>query len=297
MAQAWTSTLPDGVAVTYRWMEFDFDERMPRYWHSGSPSITHFFTALSVVFPEAEKFFIDSVRYFEDEDLDPKTREEVREFVKQEAHHSHQHRLYNRIVAAQRLPLERYEAVVRVVLRFVRRILTKRTQLAVTVALEHFTATLSDQLLTNPEFSEGMDPAVKPLWLWHAVEETEHKAVCFDVYQQVGGNNWIRVLTMARVMLVLPLGMIFLQLALLAADRKLFDLRDLGRGLRFVWGKGGFVRGILPQIKAFYRPDFHPWEVDNRELILTWTAENLGGTRRGRAHAGLSQRAVAPPTP
>ncbi len=274
MTQAWTSTLPDGVAVTYRRMKFDFDEQIPRYWHSGSPSITHFFTALSVVFPEAEKFFIDSVRYFEDEDLDPKTREEVREFVKQEAHHTYQHRIYNKIVAPPGFPLERYDAVIGGVLRFVRKILTKRTQLAVTVALEHFTATLADQLFTNPKFTEGMDPAVKRLWLWHAVEETEHKAVCFDVYQQVGGSNWIRVLTMSRVMFVLPLGMTFLQLALLAADRKLFDLRDLGRGLRFVWGKGGFVRGILPQLRAFYRPDFHPWEVDNRELIPAWTAEN-----------------------
>ena len=58
------------------------------------------------------------------------------------------------------------------------------------------------------------------------------------------------------------------------ADRKLFDLRDLERGLRFVWGKGGFVRGIWPQLEAFYRADFHPWAVDNRELISAWTAEN-----------------------
>ncbi len=274
MAQAWTSTLPDGVAVTYRRMKFDFDGQIPRYWHSGSPSITHFFTALSVVFPEAEKFFIDSVRYFEDEDLDPKTSEEVREFVKQEAHHTYQHRIYNKIVGAQGLPLERYDAAIGAVLRFVRKVLTKRTQLAATVALEHFTATVADQLLTNPKLTEGMDPAVKRLWLWHAVEETEHKAVCFDVYQQVGGSNWIRVLTMSRVMFVLPMGMTFLQLALLAADRKLFDLRDLGRGLRFVWGKGGFVRGILPQLKAFYRADFHPWAVDNHELIPAWTAGN-----------------------
>lgn len=274
MTQAWTSTLPDGVAVAYRRMKFDFDEQMPRYWHSGSPSITHFFTALSVVFPEGEKFFIDSVRYFEDEDLDPKTREEVREFVKQEAHHTYQHRIYNKIVAAQGFPLERYDAIVRGMLWFVRKILTKRTQLAVTVALEHFTATVADQLFTNPKLTEGMDPAVKPLWLWHAVEEMEHKAVCFDVYQQVGGSNWTRVLTMARVMFAFPLGLTFLQLALLAADGKVFDLRDLGRGLRFVWGKGGFVRGILPQLRAFYRPDFHPWQVDNRELIPAWTAEN-----------------------
>ena len=84
--------------------------------------------------------------------------------------------------------------------------------------------------------------------------------------------------------------MAFLQLALLAADRKLFDLRDLGRGLRFVWGKRGFVRVILPQLKAFYRADFHPWTIDNRELIPAWmeghstmSGARVVGTRAGEA--------------
>jgi hypothetical protein len=52
------------VSVHVRRMHFDL-EAAPRYWHSGSPFLTHFFTAMSVFFPAGEKFFIDSVRYFE----------------------------------------------------------------------------------------------------------------------------------------------------------------------------------------------------------------------------------------
>jgi predicted metal-dependent hydrolase len=33
------------------------------------------------------------------------------------------------------------------------------------------------------------------MWLWHAVEEAEHKAVCFDVYQQVCGKGWVGTFT------------------------------------------------------------------------------------------------------
>ncbi len=269
MVQAHTSSLPDGVHVTYRRMHFDLDERVPVYWHSGDPGKTHFFTALSLLFPEGEKFFIDSVRHFEDADLDPSTREEVREFVKQEAHHTYQHQIYNRLIAARGLNLDRYEALIRRALRLVRRLFSHKVQLAITVALEHFTAVLANQLLTN-----GMHPAVKPLWLWHAVEETEHKAVCFDVYQQVGGKYWMRVIVMARILIGFPFIITLFQLSLLMSDLRLRSFRAMWMSFRFIWGRGGFVRGVLPELKAYFRRDFHPWEVDNRELIPAWTAEN-----------------------
>jgi hypothetical protein len=129
----------------------------------------------------------------------------------------------------------------------------------------------ANQLLTNPRLTDGMHPDVKPLWLWHAVEETEHKAVAWDVYQQIGGRYWLRALTMARVMIGFPFGVGLVQLAFLAADRKLFDLRDLAKGLRFLWGRGGFIRSVTPELLAFYRRDFHPWQMDNRALVAAWT--------------------------
>jgi len=70
-----------GPEVIVRRMRFDLDEGLPRYWHSDSPYLTHLFSALSIVFPEGERFFIDSVRYFEKGLQDPGLREEVRAFA------------------------------------------------------------------------------------------------------------------------------------------------------------------------------------------------------------------------
>ncbi len=268
-----TSSLPAGVDITYRRMNFALDETMPRYWHSDSPSITHFFTALSVVFPEGEKFFIDSVRNFEDQIEDPATRQEIREFVKQEAHHTFQHRLYNKIVEAQGFNVTAYDRAVARALRLFRRILSKKAQLATTLALKHFTATLANQLLTNPKITDGMHPMVKPLWLWHAVEETEHKAVGWDVYEQVGGSYLTRVMTWLRIVIGFPIGITFIQQSLLAADGKLFDLADQRRGFRLIWGKGGVLRALLPELRAYSRRDFHPWQASNQDLIPDWTSE------------------------
>ena len=38
--------------------------------------------------------------------------------------------------------------------------------------------------------------AVRNLFVWHALEESEHKAVAFDVYRAVGGSERLRAWTM-----------------------------------------------------------------------------------------------------
>src|SRR5690554_7843610 len=70
-----------------------------------------------------------------------------------------------------------------------RKNMSAKHRLAITCALEHFTAILAHQVLTNPELIKGMHPGFKEMWRWHAVEETEHKAVAFDVYQQASGSR------------------------------------------------------------------------------------------------------------
>lgn len=281
-------------------MRFDL-EAVPQYWHSGSPFLTHYFTAGSLLFPGGERFFIQSVRDFQEEiDAlgDRRLGEQVAAFVAQEAQHSHQHRAYDRWMARSGLPVERYERRMEQLLQWVRRWLPRKAQLALTVSLEHMTAVFAHVLLSEPRFSEGMHPTARDLWLWHAVEETEHKAVAFDVYQKVCGSYWLRVLMMVRTTLGFPLGVGVFQLLLLARDGTLWDLRDVSRGLRFLWGRGGFMRAAWPELRRFYRRDFHPWQLDNRDRIRTWQAQRASCTAGGGAHAaGVALRATSGETP
>jgi hypothetical protein len=166
-------------------------------------------------------------------------------------------------------------------LQLARRCLPAKTQLALMVSLEHFTAVFADLLLGQPRFTHGMHPEVRELWLWHAVEETEHKAVAFGVYQAVCGSYWLRILMMTRTLVGFPLGIAFFQLLLLWRDRTLFDPADLWRGLRFVWGRGGLVRSVLPQLLRFYRRDLHPWQHDNRHLVPAWVERSGSGVSGG----------------
>src|SRR5688500_2097605 len=80
---------PEGVKVTFRRMLFPFEDAgFDRYWHSGSPFKSLFWTQLSTAFDAGEKFFIDSARALRTEVQDPKLLEELAEFCKQAGHHT-----------------------------------------------------------------------------------------------------------------------------------------------------------------------------------------------------------------
>ena len=63
-----------------------------------------------------------------------------------------------------------------------------------TAAYEHFTAVLATGMLTHPEWLAGTSAELALLWRWHAVEESEHKAVAFDLYRAMGGSDSRRIL-------------------------------------------------------------------------------------------------------
>jgi len=57
------------LPIQPRKVAFDVSS-VPRHWNGGDPVLTRFFDALSVHFPEGERFFIQSVRNFKDQVTD-----------------------------------------------------------------------------------------------------------------------------------------------------------------------------------------------------------------------------------
>ncbi|MBP8111663.1 MAG: metal-dependent hydrolase, partial [Agitococcus sp.] len=190
-------TLAGTPSIPVRRMDFEFDDAIPKYWFDNNPFLTMLLTGLSCVFPEGERMFMRSVRHYQDKITDPQLLKEVRAFIGQEAHHGKEHQAFNEFMARKDLPIEKIMAFVAQGIAFEEKNLSKERMLAKTCALEHFTAMFAEMILEHPEFLDGMDERLRPLWLWHAIEESEHKSVAFDVYQQQVGNYWIRVSEMA----------------------------------------------------------------------------------------------------
>jgi predicted metal-dependent hydrolase len=154
---------------------------------------SHFTAALSGLFPDGEDFFVRSVRHYRDQITDPVLKRQVAGFIGQEAVHGREHRLLNRRFAELGYPTRRFERIAKWGLGTRERIMPPIANLALTAVLEHFTATLAELLLSDEETRRLMgDEAVRNVFLWHALEESEHKAVAFDAYRAVGGTERMR---------------------------------------------------------------------------------------------------------
>jgi predicted metal-dependent hydrolase len=272
---------PREIDVKLRRMRFALDGEGPKHWARGNKFLTHFFNSMSAVFPEGEKFFIDAVRHYEDQIDDPELRAQIRGFVAQEGHHTFQHRLMNALIARSGVDMQRHEEWTKQLLEGVHARSTPEECLGITCALEHFTAILGHQLLTHPEAFQDFDERLIPLWRWHAVEETEHKALAFDVYRSAVQSYVTRVRTMIGATLLFFPVLHTVQLRMMREDQAPGERFDMLRGLAWLWVNPGPLRKMLPHYFQYYRPRFHPWQHDNRALIEQWKQSDEAAYRAG----------------
>ncbi|MDI1301759.1 MAG: metal-dependent hydrolase [bacterium] len=253
-----------------RRMDFSFSD-VPRYWFNNDPFMTHFLTSLSSLFPEGELFFIDSVRAVRTQIEDPVMQKEISAFIGQEAMHTKEHKAFNDYAQAQGIDIEYLDKRVGKLLGFGKKYLPVKQQLAITCALEHFTATVAAQLMRRDDWNERMnDPVMRKMWLWHAIEESEHKAVAFDVYQKVGGDYATRAIFMVIASTILAIVASEQQVRLMAEDKQLFNLKAWGKGLWSLFGKKGFMSELTLQYLDYFRPGFHPNDHDSDALEKKW---------------------------
>ena len=257
---------PAGVKIKAQRMGFEFGDQVPRYWVADSYILSHVMNSLSLLFPQGEQFFVDSVRHFRDRISDPVLKEEIRGFIGQEAMHSLEHKSMNQHVRDQGMPVEDLEAQLKILLDVTRK-LPKRHQLAITCGLEHLTAMMADMLLARDDVRQDMDETMRPLWVWHAIEETEHKGVAFDVFLESGGTWLERSFYLAFSTFMLGVVASYFTGRMMLRDRRNFSLRDGAQGLWSLWGKNGTFSSLIPTWLDYFRPGFHPWQHDNSELI------------------------------
>lgn len=250
-------------------LHFDLPAERSKNWHEQGPFITHFFNALSLLFPQGELFFMDSVRHYRSRIEDPQLKKEIQGFIGQEAMHSREHVTYNNQLQSAGLPAHLLDRRLKFILDLQKKHLPASFNLAVTLALEHYTAMLAEILLSDPSRLGDSVKGYRQMWNWHALEETEHKAVAFDVWNHVikpGPKRYLlRTATMLTTTVFFWLVVFDFHLRLLIADRKAGGhLKGLWRMLKFLYGpRGIFPRMALPWLD-YFRPGFHPWDHDNR---------------------------------
>lgn len=252
-------------------LRFKLEPGSVNNWHAQGPYMTHFINAMSLSFPEGERYFIHTVRHYRDRVTDPELQQAVTAFIGQEAMHGREHEDYNRLLAAAGLPAKALEAHATGFFNLLKTRLPASAQLAVTIAQEHFTAIVGELVLTDPRMIAGADRRLSALWRWHALEEIEHKAVAFDVYETVMGRG-LKAYALRTSSMVLTtagfLGLVlFYQQRLLKADTQARRWQGLGNFVNFMFRSPGLLPRLALPWLAYFRPGFHPWDHDNRHVL------------------------------
>jgi uncharacterized protein len=263
--------------IPIRRPDLALDEAIPRHWLADNAFASHFFDALSSTFPDGEAFFVRSVQHYRGSIDDPELRRAVSAFAGQEAQHRRQHDRHMALLLRSYPGLARRNRILARALQFLNRRLPHNSLVA-TAGLEHLTAIMARRLLgTGQHWSAAMDLRMARLWRWHALEESEHKSVSFEVLQCARPTHHQRVVVqiISTIWLVLEVSTRIVHM--LRVDGLLFRRATWREGWSFLFGTGGFLRGLGPDYRRWYARDFHPDEVDDTPLVEHWRQE-LAGT-------------------
>lgn len=271
-----TARTPEELTILPRDLHFDVATARSGHWLDGDPVATAVINALSLTFPDGERLFMDAVRGYKDQ-LTGRLAQAAKDFIAQEAIHSREHMMLNKMIDPDRYPVDTIQAEIR------RRIAFARSRgpmgmLISTICLEHFTAMLADMFAQHDDMFRKTDPALRDLWRWHAMEETEHKAVAYDVFL-VASKDWPawrryvrRCVAMLLISYFFPRNITAYAASMLVADG--YTPQAATRAVkRFLWRDPAFFgRGWKIWI-TWFKPGFHPWDHDNRSRLAQWQAE------------------------
>ena len=277
-----TSTTAARAVPTRRISFEDSLQDLPKHFAGEDDLIaSHLAAVLSAVFPDGEDFFVRSVRNFRDQIDDPELKRAVAGFIGQEAIHGREHRVLNERLAELGYPTKRIERGVKFGLRMRERLASPIANLAATAALEHYTATLAELLLGNEAARAQLGtPELRDVFLWHALEESEHKAVAFDVFKAVGGTERTRTLQMNLITISFIGGISMNVVLSLLSDRETYRRGRLRASIRRMRNSPMFTKDVWRRLRDYNRADFHPDDHDTDELLASWRDELFGDEGR-----------------
>ena len=266
----------DDEEIVPRDVRFGIGDNPQLDWFGGDPVKTALIDSFSIFLPEGERFFIRSLKHYASRLDDPELAAEINGYAVQEAFHTREHEEYNRALEDMGFDVKSMEEPIAKLLGSVN---VPLIRLAVTCAIEHLTANFSSVTLRHPEVFDGASPAYRRLWMWHALEELEHKAVALDIYRRAasGMPAWKRY--GLRVGAMTTTVRFFHAIASRNMRRMLVQrgFKDnLRLRFRVFWamflGSPGIIRRSLGAFLRYYLPGFDPRNVDDTDLIRSGRA-------------------------
>lgn len=263
---------PDNLQIVTREIQVDFENALAKKpaWHSNDLVTSHFFSGLQATFPEGERFFIDAARDVRDKHKDKLPEDllkQIQSFIQQEAFHGKVHDEWcQALIKLGFTQMTDFDAELKELRLEAKEHAPAMFRLSLTSAVEHYTASLAHLFLQKPEYIDGADKPFKYILLYHSLEEVEHKAVCFDLFQAAGGRYPLRILGLVTASIQIAYQARKRHIYLLKASNA-WNLKNHWKAWKFIWGWNGIVMNLVPYVLRYLKPNFHPWETDERKAL------------------------------
>lgn len=236
----------------------------------GDAFLSHWFNALSSLFPIAENSFITALRAAKGAIENEGLLKQIDGYVRQEASHTKMHQMYNMLLSRQDYNIACITHKKMRYARFIQHMYPLTMQLARIAALEYYTAIFADIMYPPYDWLARADRDYALFWKLHAIEEVEHKSVAFDVYQAISGNYFLRILMIFPATIELFYSIAQSHIHFLRKDKKLWRMRTWQSAVRFFCSRRGILWLIIKRFLLYLLPNFHPWQIDNYHLVVEW---------------------------
>jgi predicted metal-dependent hydrolase len=186
--------------VKFRKMRFDVDATVPFQWNPDNPTSGVMANSISLIVVGFERYIVLATKEALKLVLDPEVREEAEIFIAQEAQHSAAHRKHVNSMIAQYPGLS--DTFDRVNKSFDDLFAAKPLEfhLAYIAAVEATFPPLFTFMIEHRDKLYGGDPRVASLFLWHYVEEIEHRSSAGIIYEGVVGDRWYQLTTLRHAL-------------------------------------------------------------------------------------------------
>ena len=181
--------------IPIRHMKFDFEpEKLDPKFYMNAELASAYFASLSIFLTLGEDLVIDTARYHRDFITDPLLKQRVTSLIGQEAIHSKMHEEMNEAYMVRDLPVKLFRFLAHYVFEYGFNRLPQPMKLSLMAGIEHFTAVLAEYMMNHEEiFFRSHDEKQRAIWMWHMLEESEHKDVAFAVFQLLSNNYALRM--------------------------------------------------------------------------------------------------------
>lgn len=261
--------------IPIRHMKFDFDPaKLDHRFYMDAELASAYFASLSIFLTRGEDLVIDTARYHRDFITDPLLKQRVKSLIGQEAIHSKMHEELNEAYLIRDLPVKLFRTWAGWAFEYGFERLPQPMKLSLMAGIEHFTAVLAEYMMNHEEiFFRSQDEKQRAIWMWHMLEESEHKDIAFDVFQELSNNYLLRIAGFfpALITILVLISAASFLVPFYRNPKNLISLRywrEIPYNFRLIFGlKDGVYGSSFKHIFDYLRPNFHPNDHDTSEFL------------------------------